>query len=99
MDALDETTQKVRHIVVTATRDGAQAVEIAVSDSGPGIPVDHLDQVFGSFFTTKSKGMGMGLSISRTLIEAHGGRLWAENQSSGASFRFTLPIAPKAAVP
>ncbi|HUI75707.1 MAG TPA: ATP-binding protein, partial [Candidatus Acidoferrum sp.] len=70
------------------------SVEIAVSDSGPGISADKLTHIFDSFFTTKPEGMGMGLPISRTIIEAHGGRLWAESSNgSGASFRFTLPIA------
>lgn len=98
MDSIDEAGRKVRRIAVTAVRDGAQAVEIAVSDSGLGIPTDKLEQVFGPFFTTKSTGLGMGLSISRTLIESHGGRLWAENlDGGGARLRFTLPVANEVA--
>ena len=94
MDSIDEAGRKLGRIAVTAVRDGAQAVEIAVSDNGVGIPVDRLEQVFGSFFTTKPTGMGMGLSISRTLVVTHGGRLWAENlDDGGARLRFTLPIA------
>ncbi|MEJ8821602.1 ATP-binding protein [Variovorax humicola] len=94
MDSIDEAGRKARSIVVSAVRNGLQAVEIAVTDSGLGIPPDKLEQVFGSFFTTKPSGMGMGLSISRTLIETHGGRLWAENlEGGGASLRFTLPVA------
>ncbi|MDM0082899.1 ATP-binding protein [Variovorax sp. J31P179] len=94
MDAIDERGRKVRNIVVTAVRASAHTVEIAVSDSGSGIPTDRLEEVFGSFFTTKATGMGMGLSISRTLIESHGGRLWAENrEEGGAKLRFTLPVA------
>ena len=78
--------------------DGAQTVEIVVSDTGHGIRADKLASVFDPFFTTKPNGMGMGLPISRTIIEAHGGRLWAENNhSGGAAFRFTLPIAGEAA--
>lgn len=100
MDSIDEAGRKVGRIVVTAVRDGARAVEIAVSDNGVGIPADRLEQVFGSFFTTKSTGMGMGLSISRTLVEAHGGRLWAENLADGgARLRFTLPLATEVAAP
>jgi two-component system, LuxR family, sensor kinase FixL len=94
MDSIDEAGRKARNIVVSAVRDGLHAVEVAVSDSGRGIPPDKLEQVFGSFFTTKPTGMGMGLSISRTLIETHGGRLWAENvEGGGASLHFTLPVA------
>ncbi len=93
MDAIDEASRKVRDIAVSAVRRGARVVEIAVSDSGPGIPLERLEQVFGSFYTTKASGLGMGLSISRSLVEAHGGRLWAENiDGGGASLRFTLPV-------
>jgi len=96
MDALDEAKSDDRRVAVTAALDGTNTVEIAVSDSGPGVPADKLKNIFDSFFTTKANGMGIGLSISRTIIEAHKGRLWAENKSEGgASFRFTLPIAQK----
>ncbi|HUI82649.1 MAG TPA: ATP-binding protein, partial [Candidatus Binatia bacterium] len=98
LDAIDQVNRGDRRVSVTATFDGAKTVEIAVSDSGPGIPADELTHIFDSFFTTKPKGMGMGLPISRTIIEAHNGRLWAENRiPGGASFRFTLPIAEKEA--
>ena len=94
MDALDETDQGKRLVSVTAAPGGPKMVEIAVNDSGRGIPADKLNSIFEPFFTTKADGIGMGLSISRTIIEAHGGRIWAENQHEcGASFRFTLPIA------
>ncbi len=93
MDTLDETSREDPHIRLTASLDGSDAVEIAVSDSGNGVPSDRLAHIFDPFFTTKPNGMGMGLSISRTIIEAHKGRLWAENKDGGgASFRFTLPI-------
>ena len=98
MDAIDEADGENRHVTVTAAFDGQNTIEIAVSDSGPGIPADKLSCIFDPFITTKGKGMGMGLPISRRIIEAHGGRLWAENrQEGGASFRFTLPIAEGAA--
>jgi hypothetical protein len=67
---------------------------VAVRDSGPGIDPEHLERVFDAFYTTKSSGVGMGLSICRSIINAHGGRLWAEpNEPRGAVFQFTLPIA------
>ena len=98
MDALNGASREDRRVSVTALLDGAQTVEIAVSDTGTGIPADKLAHVFDPFFTTKLNGMGMGLPISRTIIEAHGGRFWAENNDSGgATFRFTLPIAEEAA--
>jgi len=94
MDALDEANAEERRISVTVSLAGAQVVEIAVSDSGRGMPEDKLKQVFEPFFTTKAKGMGMGLAISRTIIETHNGRIWAENKrEGGAVFRITLPAA------
>jgi two-component system sensor kinase FixL len=93
MDALEGLNDRPRSVTVSARREGPTRVEISVSDSGRGIDADHFDHIFEPFFTTKSKGIGMGLSISRGLIEAHGGRLWAENTAVGATFRFTLPIA------
>ena len=69
-------------------------IEIAVHNSGREIPAEDLDQLFRPFFTTKSTGLGMGLSISRTIVEAHGGRLWAtSSRESGTEFHFTLPVA------
>jgi signal transduction histidine kinase len=65
---------------------------VAVRDSGPGIDAQHLDRVFDAFYTTKASGTGMGLSICRSIIDAHGGKLWAEaNEPRGAVFQFTLP--------
>jgi PAS domain S-box-containing protein len=67
---------------------------VLVHDTGPGLPIDQADQIFTAFFTTKSYGTGMGLSISRSIVESHGGRLWAINDSGrGACFKFTLPTA------
>ena len=80
-------------MTVTSRRDGPASVEISVSDSGRGIGADHFERIFDPFFTTKANGIGMGLSISRGLVETHGGRLWAENTPIGATFRFTLPVA------
>jgi signal transduction histidine kinase len=77
-----------------STRQDDTGVLVAVRDSGPGIPPEHLERVFDSFYTTKPSGTGMGLSICRSIIDAHGGRLWAEaNEPRGAIFQFTLPAA------
>jgi signal transduction histidine kinase len=72
----------------------ATSAEISISDSGHGIPTEQLARVFDPFFTTKEQGMGIGLSIARTIVQAHGGRIWAENQArGGAVFRLSLPSA------
>jgi signal transduction histidine kinase len=69
-------------------------VLVAIEDSGPGFAPQEMDRLFEAFFTTKRGGMGMGLSICRSIIDAHGGRLWASPRSPrGAVFRFTLPAA------
>jgi len=94
MDAIDGAPGNSRRIAVRAHYPGGLEVEVAVSDSGHGIVPEKLGTIFEPFFTTKENGMGIGLSISRTIIEAHGGRIWAENSvPEGATFRFTLPTA------
>ena len=95
MDAMSSMPTAARRIAVSTARDGNSA-ELSVSDVGHGIPVEKLKEVFEPFFTTKSEGMGMGLSIARTIVETHGGRLTAENNTGcGATFRITLPLAPR----
>jgi len=75
------------------TINAEQRVEISVSDSGPGVPREKLPRLFESFFTTKENGMGLGLAIARSIIDAHEGRIFAENNSDvGATFRFNLPV-------
>ena len=84
-----------RTMLVKSERENSGQVRVTVEDSGTGIEPQHVDKIFGSFFTTKADGMGMGLSICRSIIESHGGRLWASsNRSRGAVFQFTLPIGP-----
>jgi C4-dicarboxylate-specific signal transduction histidine kinase len=91
MDAMSGMPSAERRITVSTALD-ANSAYLAVSDVGPGIPNDRLKEVFEPFFTTKREGMGMGLSIARTIIEAHGGQLSAENQAGGgATFRVRLP--------
>lgn len=95
LDALSGVTGRARRIDVTAVR-GTTEVEISVADNGPGVAVELLGTLFQPFSGTKPGGMGLGLSICRSIIEAHGGRLWHEaNPNGGAVFRFTLPISPK----
>jgi two-component system sensor kinase FixL len=73
-------------------------IEITVTDNGPGIRADMVDKIFHPFQTSKKSGMGMGLSISRSIIDAHGGKLWADLQhSDGAAFGFKLPLASESA--
>jgi signal transduction histidine kinase len=92
-----ETTTEPGGELTLRTRGERGAVMVSVSDAGPGIPADKVDQIFNAFFTTKAGGTGMGLAISRTIIESHGGRLWATaNPERGATFHFTLPTDSEA---
>jgi PAS domain S-box-containing protein len=93
VEAMASTEAEARELLISTDQDH-RGVLVAVRDSGPGIDPDHLERVFDRFYTTKSSGMGMGLSICRSIIDAHGGRLWAEaNETRGAIFQFTLPAA------
>jgi two-component system sensor kinase FixL len=84
-----------RELVVSNIGVTDDMIEVEVSDTGYGFHEDVKANLFQTFFTTKETGMGVGLSISRSIIEAHGGRMWAEsNAAGGATFRFTLPAAP-----
>jgi two-component system sensor kinase FixL len=83
-----------RELIATNVRAADDMIEISVSDSGHGFGHDSRANLFQPFFTTKETGLGVGLSISRTIIDTHGGRMWAEtNEAGGATFRFTLPAA------
>jgi PAS domain S-box-containing protein len=94
MDAMKETPEPSRQLLVTARDAGDSLVEIAVRDFGHGISPENMSQLFDSLFTTKAEGMGLGLPIARTIVAAHGGRIWAENApGGGAVFRFTLRTA------
>jgi C4-dicarboxylate-specific signal transduction histidine kinase len=93
VEAMAPITDRPREIVIRSQQQDAGQVHVAVQDSGIGIDSATAEQLFSAFFTTKASGMGMGLSISRSIIRAHGGRLWASpNAEHGAAFQFTVPI-------
>jgi signal transduction histidine kinase len=82
-----------RDLIIRSQKSDDGQLLISVGDTGVGLPSQHADQIFNAFFTTKPNGTGMGLRISRSIIESHGGRLWAfDNSPRGASFHLTLPI-------
>jgi PAS domain S-box-containing protein len=94
VEAMGSVEAGARELLVSTEQTEANGVLVAVHDSGPGIDPGQLERVFEPFYTTKASGVGMGLSICRSIIEAHGGRLWAEaNEPRGAVFQFTLPAA------
>lgn len=91
VEAMSAANSRRRELIIRSNRDG-DGVLVSVTDSGPGLPLEQEEKIFGAFFTTKPGGLGMGLAISRTIIEAHGGRLWATGAGEGAVFQFRLPI-------
>jgi len=92
IEAMQSVTDRPRQLVIRSRHDEKQQVLVSVTDCGVGIPAENADRLFNAFFTTKSSGMGMGLSICRSIIEAQGGHLWAtEVLPHGATFQFTLP--------
>jgi PAS domain S-box-containing protein len=92
IDAMQQVTDRPRELVIQSHQVEAHQVQVTVKDCGVGISAENADRLFNAFFTTKTTGMGMGLSICRSIIAAHGGRLWAEpNLLHGATFHFTLP--------
>src|SRR5258707_8782739 len=81
-------------LTVKSRLDEDSQTEISVNDTGPGLPQGKADQIFDTFFTTKPQGSGMGLAISKSIVESHGGRIWARRDGGrGATFHFTLPVA------
>jgi signal transduction histidine kinase len=95
VEAMSGIVDAPRELLVSSSLVEPDGVLVSVQDSGPGLGPTTLEQVFEAFYTTKSTGLGLGLSICRSIIEAHGGRLWAEaNEPRGAIFQLTLPAQP-----
>jgi len=93
IDALKLTAQDQRIVRIGAVQAGAQFIKVSVSDNGPGISTEMADQLFHPFTTSKPRGMGLGLAMSRSMVEAHGGRLTLETPARGCELRFTIPVA------
>ena len=94
-DAMSAVNDRPRHMVITTEREEGDRVRLTVQDAGVGLDPQAMDRLFEAFYTTKNDGMGMGLSISRSIIERHHGRLWAApNDGPGATFSFSIPCAP-----
>jgi C4-dicarboxylate-specific signal transduction histidine kinase len=97
MGGMDEGTRELR---INTETEAAGGVLVTVRDSGPGLDPADVEHVFKAFYTTKPKGMGMGLAICRSMVEAHGGRMWAiANEPGGAVFQFTLPLERDESIP
>jgi len=92
VEAMSAVEEGARELSISTKQGQTSDISVAVQDSGPGIDPEHFERVFAPFYTTKTDGIGMGLSICRSIIDAHGGRLWAEaNRPRGTIFQFTLP--------
>ncbi|TMB09229.1 MAG: ATPase, partial [Deltaproteobacteria bacterium] len=97
IEAASATPEGPRELMVSSEKDESSGVLVAVRDSGTGLDLGSADRLFDAFYTTKPDGMGMGLAISRSIIESHRGRIWAApNVPRGAVFQFTLPAGADA---
>jgi C4-dicarboxylate-specific signal transduction histidine kinase len=95
IEAMAGVDAEARTVMISTESSPPQGLLVTVADTGPGIAPEHRERVFESFYTTKSGGLGIGLPICRSIIDAHGGRLWADaHPLPGATFRFTLPALP-----
>jgi signal transduction histidine kinase len=95
VNGMEAMSEQGGELTVSTRRENREAM-VSVSDTGVGIPADQMQQIFKAFVTTKAGGTGMGLAISRTIVESHGGRLWPTvNPGSGVTFHFTLPTGPE----
>jgi signal transduction histidine kinase len=95
VEAMSGTSDGPRELQISTRRIDSSDLLVAVRDSGPGLAPATLERLFDAFYTTKTTGLGLGLSICRSIIESHGGRLWASaNQPHGAIFQYTVPASP-----
>ena len=95
IEAMSRTTENTRELLIRTAKADSGTILVAVADSGPGLLPASLERLFEPFYTTKADGLGIGLSICRSIIEAHGGRLWASaNEPHGTIFQFTVPTLP-----
>jgi signal transduction histidine kinase len=93
IEAMEPVTDGSRNLLIRSGKDDTGQLIVSVTDSGIGISADNANRLFNAFFTTKASGLGMGLSICRSIVEAHGGRMSAlSNEGPGVTFQFTLPI-------
>jgi PAS domain S-box-containing protein len=100
VEAMSSVGSGGRELQISTSRNAANGILVSLRDSGPGLDPKNVDYLFDAFYTTKAQGMGMGLAICRSIIEAHGGRMWAgANEPRGAVFQFTLPLEEDEAVP
>jgi signal transduction histidine kinase len=92
LDAMSHIDDRPRQLLIRTERDGGDRVRLTVQDAGVGLEAEAIERVFDAFYTTKNDGMGIGLSVSRSIIERHSGRLWAaSNEGPGATFAFSIP--------
>ena len=92
MEAMTAVIERPRLLRISSEMDASGLVLVAIADAGVGLPADKIERLFEAFFTTKPNGLGVGLAICRSIVEAHGGRLWVSpNEPCGAILQFTLP--------
>ena len=95
IEATRDFSEENKDLLICTRKTKPDGVLVEVPDTGPGFPTTAVEQLFEAFYTTKTSGLGLGLSICRSIVEAHNGRLWAsQNQPRGAAFYFTLPVQP-----
>jgi signal transduction histidine kinase len=100
VQAMSGVSDGTRELLIATSADASNGVLVCLRDSGPGLDPDSLERLFDAFYTTKSSGLGLGLSICRSIIEAHGGRIWASaNEPRGAVFHLSLPLEQDESIP